>query len=79
MCVYFRIGFIDFMLKGKSLSGYTNSFSPNEYKNNIKIFSIEPAQVKIMKIYCNVCHKYRKSKKTKKLYILKKALSLSIA
>ena len=39
MCVYFRIGFIDFMLKGKSLSEYTNSFSPNEYKKNNKIIS----------------------------------------
>ena len=26
-----------------------------------------------MKIYCNVCNKYRKSKKKKKLYIFKKA------
>ena len=42
MCGYFCIGFIDFMLKGKSLLEYTNLFSPNEYKkndkNNIKIF-----------------------------------------
>ena len=43
MCGYFCIGFIDFMLKGKSLLVYTNLFSPNELKknNNIKIFSIE--------------------------------------
>ena len=26
MCRYFCIGFIDFMLKGKSLLGYTNFF-----------------------------------------------------
>ena len=39
MCVYLGIGFIDFMLKGKSLSEYTNSFSPNEYKKNNKIIS----------------------------------------
>ena len=26
---YFCIGFIDFMLKGKSLLDYTNSYSPN--------------------------------------------------
>ena len=31
-----------------------------------------------MNIYCNVCKKYRTSKKTKLLYILKKALSLCI-
>ena len=34
---YFGFGFIDFMLKGKSLLEYTNLFSPNEYKNNDKI------------------------------------------
>ena len=37
MCKYFCIGFIDFMLKGKSLLEYTNLFSPNEYKKNDKI------------------------------------------
>ena len=35
MCGYFCIGFIDCMLKGKSLLEY--SFSPNEYKKNDKI------------------------------------------
>ena len=39
MCGYFCIGFIDFMLKGKSLLDYTNAFSPNEYKKNYKIIS----------------------------------------
>ena len=33
----FCIGFIDFILKGKSLLEYTNIFSPNEYKTNDKI------------------------------------------
>ena len=37
MCRYFCIGFIDFMLKGKSLLEYTNLFSPNEYEKNDKI------------------------------------------
>ena len=37
MYSYFCIGFIDFMLKSKSLLGYTNLFSPNEYKKNDKI------------------------------------------
>ena len=37
MCGYFCIGFIDFMLKGKSLLGYTNLFSPNDYEKNNKI------------------------------------------
>ena len=36
MCVYFCIGFIDFMLKGKSLLVYRNLFSPNDYEKNVK-------------------------------------------
>ena len=34
MCRYFCIGFIDFMLKGKSLIEYTNLFSSNDFKEN---------------------------------------------
>ena len=37
MCAYSCIGFIDFMLKGKSLSEYTYSFSPSDYEANYKI------------------------------------------
>ena len=37
MCGYFCIGFIDFMLEGKSLLDYTNVFYPNKYKKNDKI------------------------------------------
>ena len=37
MCRYFGIGFIDFMLKGRSFLDYTNLFSPNEYEKNNKI------------------------------------------
>ena len=37
MCGYLCIGFIDFMLKGKCLSEYTNLFSPNEYKRNDQV------------------------------------------
>ena len=37
MCRYFCVGFIDFMLKDKSLLGYTNLFSPNNYEKNNKI------------------------------------------
>ena len=36
-CRYFSIGFINFLLKGKSLLDYTNLFSPNEYEKNDKI------------------------------------------
>ena len=32
MCGYFYIGFIDFMLKVKSLLEYTDLFSPNNYE-----------------------------------------------
>ena len=37
MCGYFCIGFIDFMLTGKSFLDYTNLFSPIEYEKNNKI------------------------------------------
>ena len=39
MCEHFCIGFIDFMLKSKSLLEYTNLFSLNGYKINDKIKS----------------------------------------
>ena len=34
MCGYFCIGFIDFILAGKTLTEYTNLFSPNNFKEN---------------------------------------------
>ena len=34
MCGYFCIGFIDFMLKGKTLTEYKNLFSLNRFKKN---------------------------------------------
>ena len=34
MCGYFCIGFIDFMLAGKTLTEYTNHFSPNNFNKN---------------------------------------------
>ena len=34
MCGYFRIGFIDFMFNGSSLTGFTNLFLPNDFKEN---------------------------------------------
>ena len=37
MSGYFYIGFLDFMLKGKSFLDYTNLFSPNDYEKNDKI------------------------------------------
>ena len=34
MCGYFCIRFIDFRLKGKTLTEFTNLFSPNNFKKN---------------------------------------------
>ena len=34
MSGYFCIGFINFMFNGKSLTDYTNLFSPNDFKKN---------------------------------------------
>ena len=38
MCGYFYIGFIDFILKGKTLTEFTNLPSPNNFKKNDDIF-----------------------------------------
>ena len=35
---YFCIGFIDFMLKGKSLLDFKNLFPPNNIKKMTKLF-----------------------------------------
>ena len=37
MCGYFLIGFIDFMLAGKTLTEFMNLFSPNNFKKNYDI------------------------------------------
>ena len=34
LCGYFCIGFIDFIFKGKTLTEYTNLFSPYDLKKN---------------------------------------------
>ena len=34
MCGYYRIRFIGFTLKGKTLPDFTNIFSPNKFKKN---------------------------------------------
>ena len=56
------------MLKGRGLLDYTNLFSPNRYEKNDKIilqFSMDSKKIKIIKIYCLVCNKYRKFKNPK--------------
>ena len=47
---YFCIGFIGFMLKGKSLLFYTNLFSCNGYEKNGKIILIKKKKKKHDKI-----------------------------
>ena len=37
MCGYFSIGFLDFMLAGKSLTDYTNLFSPYDFDKSDRI------------------------------------------
>ena len=37
MCGYFCIGFIDFMLAGKTLTVYTNLISPYDFDKNDQI------------------------------------------
>ena len=37
MCGYFCIGFINYMFIGKSVTGHTNLFSPNNFKKNDSI------------------------------------------
>ena len=38
LCGYFCIRFINFMFKGKSLTEYTNLFSPNDFLKNDDLF-----------------------------------------
>ena len=64
MCGQFCIGFIDFMLKGKSLLEYTNLFYSNGYEKSDKII------LKYFQQNLNVSKKYRKLKKTLRLSIL---------
>ena len=70
MCRCFCTGFINFMLKGKSLLGYKILFYA-------KIFSITK-KVQMKKLYCVVCSKYRRFKKPKLSYIFEKTLVLSV-
>ena len=60
-CGFFCIGFIDFMINGKSLLECTSFFFSRwlwkELQNNIKIFSIIK---KMEKLSCVTCSKYRK-------------------
>ena len=76
MYEYCCIGFIDFMLKSKSLLDYTSLFSPNDYEKNNKIMLSITKKMK--KVYCIICGKYRRFEKPKISYLLKKTLVPSI-
>ena len=63
---YFATGFIEFMLKGKSLLDYANSIFSNKYEKSDKIilffsiikinfFWIDFEDLKMRKIYCTKC------------------------
>ena len=59
MCGYFCIGFIDFMLTGKSLLAWLYKFIfPNDYEKKHKIIFSVTTHMK--KLYCAICGKYRK-------------------
>ena len=40
MCGYFSIGFTDFMLANKTLTDYTNLFSPYDFDKNNQIILV---------------------------------------
>ena len=82
MCGYFWIGFIDFMLKVKSLLDYTDLFSRNESEKNDEIIlkyiqKLKSSDEKINSVFCS---KYTKFKKILKLHtFLKKQFFLLFA
>ena len=84
MCGYCCIGFIDFMLKGKSFLHYTNLFFPSDYKNNDKIKLYDKVKMKNYIALLNAwvipkdTTKERKLEKPVISYILGKALVISI-
>ena len=79
MCGYFCIGFIDFMLKGKSLLEYKKLFSPNEYKKNDKMISkYFQNNLNKLKYIVMLAINIENLKKLKYHTFLKKTLSLSI-
>ena len=74
---YFCIGFIGFMPNSKGLLDYGNLFSPNEYEKNDKIL-LKYFKVKMKRIYCIKCDKYRKFKNPKISCIFDKTVVLYI-
>ena len=59
-CGYFCIGFIDFMLAGKTLIDYTSLFSPYDFEKNVDIILSylkmnECNSIKVSNKYLNLC------------------------
>ena len=75
----FCIGFVDFILKGKSLLQYTNFFSAIDYEKNGNII-LTYFETKLNKLKCILMFviSTEKLRKTKISYIFKKTLSLFI-
>ena len=63
------------MVKGRNLLDYRNLFSSNGYEKNDKMISIT---IKMMKLYCIICGKYRKFKNPRASYILEKTVLIII-
>ena len=66
------IGFIDFILKGKNLTDFTNLFSPNNFKNNddviLSYFKNGWMQIQTPNIYPNLNDKQQfRPKKIKRV------------
>ena len=64
MCGYFCIGFINFMFKGKTLTKYTNLFSPYDFKRNDDIilnYFMSNTYLQKMESYCLKCKKHTKN------------------
>ena len=64
ICGYFCIGFINLMFKGKTLTEYTNLFSPNDFKRNddtILNYFMNNTYLQKMESYCLKCKKYTKN------------------
>ena len=56
MCGYFCIGFFNSMLKDKSVTDFTNLFSPNDFIENDDII-LKIIKYKTMLSYCLKCRK----------------------
>ena len=72
MCGYISIGFIDSVLKGKSLLDYTNLFPPNDYDKNDKIILKYFQQLKRWKNYIAIFVVSIENLKNLKSYLLEK-------